>query len=171
MSNYLISIERENIDANKIQGFLLGDSDEYVLIRYVYDFNFDGLMVLRKKDISSIETSETDEFQTQLLKDEGMYEKIDFNSEYDMTSLRSLIVSLAKEYEYFIVEAEDRDEPEFTIGRIEEIGRQSIFIKYFSGIGRWIDELVEVNYSDITSLQVGSNYLNVYERYFRRGRL
>lgn len=170
MSKYLVSIERENIDRNKIQGFLLGESDEYILIRYVYDFNLDGLMVLRKKDISRVETSKTDEFQTQLLKDEGIYEQIDFNSKYDVTSLKSLIVSVvAEKYKHFIVEAEDRDEPDFTIGTIEKIGNKSIVMKHFTGIGRWIDEPVEINYSDITSLQVGSNYLNVYERHFRRG--
>ena len=72
MSEYLVSIERENIDGNKIQGFLLGESDEYVLISYVYDFHLDGLMVLRKMDISLVETTKTDKLQTLLLKDEGI---------------------------------------------------------------------------------------------------
>ena len=67
----LISIRRGNIDGHKIQGFLLDYSEELILINYVYDFILDGLMVLRRSDISEIKTDKTALLQTQILKEIG----------------------------------------------------------------------------------------------------
>ena len=63
LNKALVSIGRANIDTRSIQGFVLACSDELVLIQYVYDFNLDGLMVLRVSDISSIKCSATNGFQ------------------------------------------------------------------------------------------------------------
>jgi hypothetical protein len=75
----LMSIRREEIDGNRIQEFILGHSKELVLINYVYDFKLDGLMVLRLSDITDICSDNTDIFQTQILKEDGLYSKVDFN--------------------------------------------------------------------------------------------
>lgn len=63
MDKQLISIRREHIDPNKIQGFKIAESEKLLLIQYIYDFNADGLMVLRKQDITNIETTNTDKFR------------------------------------------------------------------------------------------------------------
>ena len=63
------------------------------------------------------------------------YEKVDFNTKYDLNSLKSFIESAVKKHKYFIVEEEDQEEPDFTIGMIEKIGDESIIMKCFNGIG------------------------------------
>ncbi|MBN1378895.1 MAG: hypothetical protein JXA04_06640 [Gammaproteobacteria bacterium] len=167
MNKELISVRRNIFDDYEIQGFLLDESDDLILLNYVYDFNLDGLMALRKKDISSIETSKTDSFQTELLKIEGIYTKVNFDTKYDISSWKTFIESAIEKHKYFIIEEEDFEVPEFTIGIIEKICEKSIIMKHFTGIGRWLDEPEEIKYEDITSLQIGNNYLNVYERYFK----
>ena len=47
----LVSIRRGEIDGCSIQGFVLGLSENLVLLQYVYDFHLDGLMLLRTADI------------------------------------------------------------------------------------------------------------------------
>ena len=168
MNKELISIKRKKIDGNKIQGFLIDETKRLILLNYVYDFNLDGLMVLKKENISLLETSETDQFQTELLKSEGIYEKVCSGSKYNLSTWKNLIESMMINHKYFIIEQEEQKDPKFTIGTIDHVGENSIFMKYFTGIGRWLDDLEEIKYSDITSLQVGSNYLNVYERYFSK---
>ncbi|MCU7809659.1 MAG: hypothetical protein KZQ77_00275, partial [Candidatus Thiodiazotropha sp. (ex Notomyrtea botanica)] len=168
MKHELVSIRRKKIDSNKIQGFVLDESDKLILLAYIYDFNADGLMVLRKKDISEMKASKTDKFQTQLLQDEGVSEKIDFDAKYNLGSWRKFFVSAKIKHRYFIVEQELLKEPDFAIGTIESIEKSNLTFRYFTGIARWLDDLEKIEYLNITSCQIGNNYLNVYERYFQR---
>jgi hypothetical protein len=68
----LVSIRRSSIDPNSIQGFVVGLSQDLVALEYVYDFQIDGLLVLRRSDITDVRRSKTDEFQQSLLKQEGI---------------------------------------------------------------------------------------------------
>ena len=164
----LVSIERESIDNNGIQGFVLDESNDLILIQYVYDFNIDGLMVLRKDDITSIETTDTDKFQTSLLKDENLIEKIDFRQKYELESWKCFIQSAMKNHEYFIIQEEEYEKPEFNIGQILYLEEEELIFRYFTGVARWLEEPVIIKYSDITSIQIETNYLNFYQRYFNK---
>jgi hypothetical protein len=164
----LISIERKDIDQNKIQAFVLKASSNLVLIQYVYDFNIDGLMVLRVSDISDITCSKTDIFQLKLLKDEKLFDQINFNQKYNLTDWKTTIADLRKDFDYFIFEDENKDDPIFLIGKIEKMTSRSIHLNYFSGAGNWDKKPSVIKYCDITVCQVDTNYTNVYKRYFER---
>ena len=168
MNKELVSISREKFDENTIHGFVLGESENLLLINYVYDFNLDGFMVLRKEDISLLETSKTDIFQTELLKSEGVYEKVNFDSKYNLSSWKEFIESVVIDHKYFIIEEEVYEEPIFTIGTIDQVRKKSLTMKCFSGTGNWVDEPEKIKYADITKLLIGNNYINVYERYFSK---
>ncbi len=166
----LVSISRESVDQNRIQGVILGYSKELVLLNYIYDFNLDGLMVLRRKEITDITSSKTDIFQKQLLIKEGLFEKIDFNTKYKLSSWLDFIKDASRRHKYFILELENQNEPEFFIGKIKRINKKSILLDYFTGIARWEDEPRSVKLEKLTSCQISNNYLNVYERYFNEQR-
>lgn len=68
----LISILRNNIDPNSIQGFILASSEQLVVLQYVYDFHLDGLMVLSKAEITEIRSTPTDKFQQKLLANDDL---------------------------------------------------------------------------------------------------
>jgi hypothetical protein len=164
----LISIERKGIDANRIQGFILGASRNLVLVQYVYDFKLDGLMTLRVSDISDVRWSKTDKFQLKLLKNEKIYDMVNFDVNYDLTDWKTTILGLSKKFEYFILENELGNEPVFSIGRIAKITPRSVHLNYFSGAGIWDKKPSVIKYNDITACQVDTNYINVYRRYFER---
>ena len=156
------------MDGNKIQGFVLGTSNNLVLLQYVYDFNLDGLMVLRTTDISELTRSSTDEFQERLLVEEGLISRVPFDYHVDVSSWRSAIAGLSEKYKFMILESELLKKPDFAIGRVLEIGSKAVRLKYFTGAANWLEEPTTLRYDDITSCQVNTNYLNVYERYFER---
>jgi hypothetical protein len=166
VSRELINIERDVFHGNGIQGFLLAKSKELVLINYVYDFNLDGLMILRKQDISELRVGKTDVFQTQLLKNEGVFDMVNFNVEYNINCWRMFFKNAVKKHKYFILEEEALEEPRFSIGKIIKLNKDDLVMSTFTGIGRWEDETITIKHSDLTSCQIGNNYLNVYERYF-----
>jgi hypothetical protein len=66
-SRQLVSIRRADVDSNAIQAFILGASERLVLLQYVYDFKLDGLLVVRREDISDVQRTATDKFQQSLL--------------------------------------------------------------------------------------------------------
>jgi hypothetical protein len=167
----LVSIRRAAVDENSIQGFVLEMSDELVLLQYVYDLNLDGLMILRAADISEIQRSATDEFQEGLLQAEGLLSAVPFDYSVDLGSWPMAITALAKDYPLLILERELLDEPDLAIGRVLDVGAEEVHLKYFTGTAKWREEPDKLRFTDITSCQAGTNYLNVYQRYFERNAL
>ena len=167
----LVSILRSDIDSNSIQGFILASSEQLVVLQYVYDFNLDGLMVLSKAEITDIRSTATHKFQRKLLAKEGVLKRVPFEAAFDLQDWRSIIRQFAKTYPLIILECERGDEPDFIIGRVEKTTSVAVYVRYFTGAGRWLDEPVRVKYRDITACQVGTRYLQFYERYFERGGL
>lgn len=164
----LVSIERDDKDEQSIHGFILAYSDELILLQYVYDFTLDGLLVLRVGDITSIESDEIDVFQTQLLKDEGIYANVDFSQQYDVKDWPAVFSSLGKAYGFISLDDEDLQSPNFLLGELREIGEQSVSVLGFNGMAGWDEEASQMYYEDISYFQVGNNYAKVYKRYFER---
>lgn len=161
----LISIRRENIDTARIQGFVLGFSKDLILIHYVSDFRLDGLMILRIADISEIGSDKTDFLQTEILKANGTYSEVNFDQEFDLTSWSTVFSKIARNYPLLTIE-DDGDYPILMLGKLDAIGEESVMIHEFTGAGRWLDDISEMYYEDISSCQLGNHYANVYQQYF-----
>lgn len=147
---------------------MVGVSEVLTLVQYVYDFNLDGLMVLRTGDLTEVTRTATDEFQEGLLQTEGLLARVPFNYSLDLSSWPAAIAGLCKDFPLLILERELLDEPDLAIGRILGVGDDEVQLRYFTGAGRWLDEPESLRYSDITCCQVGTNYINVYQRHFER---
>lgn len=125
-------------------------------------------MILRTSDVSEVQCSKTEVFQQQRLADEGVLSTVPFDFALDLDSWRTAIGGLLGAHSIFILESECLADPDFAIGRILELGDEQVSLKYFTGAGTWDEDPIQLNYSDITSCQVGTNYINVYQRYFAR---
>lgn len=164
----LVSIRRGDVDDNSIQAYLLQASSELVLLQYVYDFNLDGLMLLRVADISEVSRTATDRFQDDLLRSEGLKARVPFHLMVDLSGWRAAISDLARAHRLLILECEHLADPKFVIGRVLNMGAEAVSMESFTGTARWNERPEVLSYEDITACQVGTNYCNVYERYFKR---
>jgi len=162
----LVSIFRDLIDGQSTEGYILAASDKLLVLQYVYDFHLDGIKVLRMADITDVECSETNEFQKELLINEGLEQQVPFDTPIDASDWAPLFAQFSASYPIMIVECEDSDENSFVIGRVLKIHADSVELLGFAGNGTWDEEAITLRFEDITSCQVGSNYLNVYQRYF-----
>jgi hypothetical protein len=167
-SRHLVSIHRSEIDENAIHGFILSSSEDLVVLQYVYDFNLDGLMVLRVADITEVRHSTTDKFQKGLLEQEGLMQRVPFGADFDLRNWRSVIAQLSKEYPLMILECEALEEADFAIGRVLKSTQIGVQFQYFSGAANWAEKPEILKFKDITCCQVGTNYINVYQRHFDR---
>ena len=164
----LVTVRRDDIDDNGIQGYVLAVSDQLVALQYVYDFRLDGLMILRTDDLTAIDCSETSRFQNDLLVREGLVQAVPFDKPFDLASWPAVIGQLSREFPLLIVECEALHEPEFAIGRVHGVSDEVVDLEYFNGAGQWENELVAIEFADISSCQVDTNYLNIYRRHFER---
>src|SRR6188768_3573003 len=105
----LVSIRRDKIGSNSIQGFILASSEKLVALQYVYDFNLDGFLILRAKDITEVKCSPTDKFQKSLLEKEGLLSRVPFGTSFDLLNWHSTISQLSLAYPLMILECESRN--------------------------------------------------------------
>jgi len=164
----LVTVRRDDIDDNGIQGYVLAMSDQLVALQHVYDFRLEGLMILRLADLTDVECSATSRFQNDLLVREGLAQAVPFDKRFDLGSWPEAIGQLAREFSLLIIECEALHEPAFAIGRVHGVSGEAVELDYFNGVGQWEDERVEIEFADISSCQVDTNYLNVYRRHFER---
>ena len=164
----LVSIRRDEIDERSIQGFILDSSEELIALQYVDDFQLDGMMFLRVEDITEVKNSKTSKFQKALLKSEGLLEKVPFGVTFALSDWKSLIAQLSMEYEFMIIEREALEEPDFFIGVILKVTKGGVQGRYFSGAANWAESPEKLKFRDITSCQVRTNYINVYQRHFQK---
>lgn len=164
----LVSIYRDGIDNQSIEGYVLGVSAQLAVLQYVHDFRLDGLRVLRIADITEVDCSETCGMQQELMRQEGLEKLVPFGAGYGADNWRQAITLLSQDYPLMILECEASDENSFVIGRVLDIKETSVTILGFSGAGVWDDAPTTLGFDDITSCQAGSNYLSVYQRHFER---
>jgi len=164
----LVSIRRRDVDDYGIQGFLVGLSDALLAVEYVYDFQIDGLMVLRRSDITEVRRTATDEFQERLLKKEGIRPGSQTPVSLELDDWSTLIRQLSERCPFMILERELGPSPEFAIGRPVRATAAQVEFQSFSGTGKWWPKTERLKYSQLTCLQVNTRYLGFYQRYFER---
>jgi hypothetical protein len=163
----LVSITRENLSPNSQQGFLLSYSPELLLVRYVYDFHLDGLLLVRRKDITAINNGKTNQFQRTLLEAENLLSARIFQTNHSLDSFSSFLGGLAPN-QIVIIEDETPDASDFYIGKLLSVGKKSIEIHEFTGAGNWKRNSETIDIARITCCQIETNYIAFYDRHFRR---
>jgi hypothetical protein len=168
-NRHLVSVRRTGVDPNSIQGFVVGLSEHLVALEYVHDFQIDGLLVLRRSDITDVRRKKTDEFQQALLKQEGITVGAQTPKQpLQLQSWQTVITQLSTLFPIMILERELRPEPTFSIGRVLKATAVQLEFRSFSGTARWYTKVERLKYAHLTALRVNARYANFYQRHFER---
>ena len=163
----LIAISRSDFDSNKMQGFPLAYSRQLLLLRYVHDFYLDGLLLIRRCDITDSNCRQTDKFQRKLLETEHKLKKGVFRNDHVIENFTSFIEGLGTET-IVIIENETRNNSQFYIGLVASVDAESVHVQEFSGAGNWEHNATCIPVNEITCCQIETNYINFYARHFSR---
>ena len=163
----LIAISRKELGSNKRQGFPLAYSPDLLVLRYVHDFYLDGLLLVRRNDITESFCRGTDKFQRKLLEAENLLKRRLFSFSQPLGSLHAFLSSLGRK-QVVIIENESPDIEDFYIGRIVSANQESIELQVFSGVGNWEKNTTKIPTKDVTCCQLESNYISFYARHFQR---
>ena len=163
-SRSLVSITREDIDSATLQGFVVDYDSDWIALQYIHDFYLDGYLLLRRKDLTSLNCRATDVFQRHLLEEDGVLNQVNFSFRIPAGGISEMLEQSPKDR---VVILEDETEYDlFLIGTFFGIEEDYVSLRFFSGAGRWDDEPAEIALEDITSFSFCTNYTLAYERYF-----
>ena len=108
----------------------------------------------------------TDAFQHSLLNDDNLLRDINFSAKLNELGVLAHLKELPTDR--IVILEDEREDEIFLIGLIDSIQQSTIKLKFFSGAGRWDDDLAEIDIEDVTSISYSTNYTEAYERYFDR---
>jgi hypothetical protein len=166
----LIRLERPDAAAPFSHGVPVASSSNLVLLREIApdQFRTDGYRIYRLSDISEIRSDEHERFFERLLAAEGI-ELVPQNlPDVDSSDWVAAIASPYLATRLLAVEAEYLPEPEYWVGRLEQIDAESISLLCVSSIGEWESDPLEIEIGDVSCVHFDTRYLDVYSRHLAR---
>jgi hypothetical protein len=157
----LYTFERRQIDPNRLHGLVVSESKTLILIQYEYDFQFDGYMVIRRRDVSKLYSPDSNSYCERLMRKEGLWK----NPPNAIRSLplkdwRTLLTSQIGKP----VVIENERKGDIYIGPVIACEDHSVVIHYFDSCGKW-QKVERVQYRGITSVKFGDRYSTIHFRY------
>ena len=149
-----------------ISGFILKMSTDFLLIQIENDFLLDGYAIIRKDQFDSLRCNKHERTHKRILKSEGIFD-IDYgiDKDIDLTSWQTIFKNLKKFDFHVIVECEDLEEPDFIIGPIKRVTKNSTSIQFYDSTGLLEDRPTLVNYNLITIVKFDDRYTKTYKKY------
>lgn len=160
-----VKIRRSKLDSDDLNVIPLGIGQNLVLLQELYDFDLNGYLIIRIKDITSINITKSQKFSQRILKEEGILNLIRKPSINSLDNWKNVLDELSVYKKNIIVECEDIQPPKFYIGKIITVDMKSLYLLYFNGAGEWDKEPTEILLKDITSLNFDSKYINIISKY------
>jgi hypothetical protein len=161
LNTMLHTFERRKIDPHRLYGAIVAESEELLLIQRMYDFDFDGYMVIRRRDITKSYSSDSDAYCEQLMRDEGLWKTpTKAVRALPLSDWQTLLTALRDKP----VVIENERKGDFFIGPILECEAKTVTIHHFDGCGEW-QKPERLSYRAITSVQFGSRYIMVHSRH------
>ena len=165
-SRSLVSLTRDEFEVNNHQGFIIDYDSKWIVLQHIHDFYLNGFVILRRSDLTSISSKETDQFHKSLLKADGILKKVNFQFQLPIGGLADLLANLPEER--IVILEDETKEDFFLIGPILGVQNDIVSLRFFSGSGEWDNEPAEIAIDDITSASFSTNYTLAYERHFQR---
>lgn len=155
---------RKKIEDNKLYGFVIKESDELLLMAKQYDFQFDGYKVVRKKDITHREISDSNRYCAKLMRREKAWVKVPtWVRGLDLDSWPSLLRCIKTKVVILHNETIDGG---FYIGPVLSLGSKKVELGWFDGEGNW-GSPDTIQYSKITACDFLDRYSTIHSKYLK----
>ncbi len=148
-----------------IHGYILGCSDDLIIVQEVDDFIVLGYIIIPKKSIKSIRYNACDKTYDNILKAEKQFEKVHLKYEIDLTNWKTTFQSVKSTGLNLTIECEKREL--FLIGILGNIKKENVYIRYFDATGILDDMDTLVFYKEITKINFDDRYVNTFSKYLK----
>ena len=163
----LVRLERPEAGTPFSHGIPIALSSNLVLLREIAadQFRPDGYGIYRLGDIADIRSDEHERFYERLLAAEGI-ESVPAN--LPDVDIRDWVAALGSPYlasRLIGVEAEYLPEPEYWVGRLEQVDEVSVSLLCVGSTGEWDSDPLEIEIGDVSCAHFETRYLDVFERH------
>lgn len=130
------------------------------------DFILDGYCIRRIRDVEKAEIKDDKCLEINIA--EGILENLMIPN-VDITEWKTALISLEAMKINIIIENEslNDNDAEYVIGRIIKVMSSKVIFKEFDADGEWQDQLIEIPYTQISSVTFGSRYVEVFSKYVK----
>jgi hypothetical protein len=156
----LCTIERRRIDPHKLNGVIVTESKALLLAHRVYDLQFDGYVAVRRRDITRLNSSDSDAYCERIMRKERLWKN---PSKSALTLPIDDWSTLLKAIVGKIVIIENERNEDFFIGPVVACDDRFVSIHHFNGVGEWCD-VVRVAFRSITAVTFGDRYSTLFSR-------
>ncbi len=154
-----------------VDGVILAQSSDLMLMSDSFDFHYDGLTIIRKRDISEIQLADNERFMKMILRAEGYmtevkkrYKQLGVNIdslEHALTQLQRMKLPVIVECKYGKLDL-------FQIGPVVKVTPKRVSIRHFNARGEYEAKPVITKLKDITTVQIDSPYANTFFKYVKK---
>lgn len=150
---------------NEWHGIPIAFTDEYVLLRQLVDFRFDGYVVVRLSDVVLVVH---DEFTTRVIRSENMNDFLVAPAAASvvtaMESMHDIVTAVMNGYRYAVL---DRNEEidDFYLGEIVKVSGTDVSIVLIDGEGVCENAPTRVPINEIAVVRFDELYVNLCGKY------
>lgn len=164
----LVTIERSRIDPHNLYGLIVAESDYLIAIQRETDFQFDGFIFIRKRDVTKrIEGTESQRYHTSIMRKEGFWKTPPQSiKNLPLENWNELVLALADKPAMI----ENERKGDSWVGVLKGCTKTSAMIHYFSSTGVFDESIDRVPFRTITSLQYGDRYTSTHYKHLKPGR-
>ena len=162
----LVTIERLKLDSNRLYGVIVNESEQLVCLHREVDFELDGYIFIRTRDINSrITDTPSQKYHEKLMRKEGYWKNADrFVRSLPIDSWATLINALTEKP--VLVENENKSAHSW-VGLVDRCTATNAFIHCFDTMGVFDDDIDKVPLRSITSLQFGDRYTQTHFKHLK----
>lgn len=150
----------------EINGQILQESKDFILIRDLKDWHFDGYMILKKNSILRIEYGKLEQFREKLIIEKSIDDDISW---LKLNSLDEIIMSLQNNYNKICIEGADYDVNQFVIGKIKLFDNEFIYLNSINIYAEISDEEIKIPKYEVTSIFFADEYSKGLFNYLDKG--
>lgn len=160
-TNFLYTISLKSWKEKK-QGFFQMENEEWLLLKSLFtDYMMDGVSIIHKKYISSIQRGEKEEFEEKVLLINKKVPTDLFT--IDIDNLYNILLQEDK-----IIQVIRQDEFRSYIGKIIKINNKSILMKLLSPSGIWLRDPINIKKENIRTIDFDTDYINSLSTYSKQ---
>jgi hypothetical protein len=162
----LVTIERKRLDTHRLYGVIVNESEQLICLHREVDFQLDGYVFIRKKDITS-RTCDTPshKYTEALMRKEGFWLKPDrFVQQLDIESWETTVTALIGKP--VMVENENKSALTW-VGIVDACTRTIATVHCFDGLGVFDDDADRIPLRSVTSIQYGNRYTQTHYKHLK----
>jgi hypothetical protein len=154
-----------------ISGFILSLSENFLLLQVDNAFILDNYTIIPKDHFYNVRCKKYDIKLKKIYKEEGLLDtQYGIQQSISLKNWQDIFVNLKKLDYHIIVECEDKEDPDFVIGPIKRVNKDSVSIQYYDPIGNLEDKLTNVKFKDITIVKFGDGYTTTFRKYLKQAK-